>query len=138
MVDKNPKKLINRSYLFTNNNAWYWIIIALTIITATLVFTATENLYLAFYARHTMGSIFVLFLPGYSLLRALLPDREMDDIERIALSIGISLAIVPMTLLLINYTPWSISEKTITISLLLLTIAFATSALIREKRVSVK
>lgn len=138
MVNNNLKTLTNRSYLFSTNNAWYWIIIALTIATAILVFTAPENLYPVIYARHILGSIFVLFLPGYSLLRALLPEREMDDTERIALSIGISLAIVPVTLLLINYTPWSISEKPITISILLLTMVFATSALIREKRVKVK
>lgn len=42
-----------------------------------------------------VGSVFVLFLPGYSLIRALFGSRELDNIERFALSVGLSLALVP-------------------------------------------
>jgi len=79
-----------------------------------------------------LGSIFVLFLPGYSLIKALFPTRELDNIERTALSVGMSLALVPITGLLLNYTPWGIRTIPVTLSLTALTIAFATAALIRE------
>ena len=50
----------------------------------------------------------VLFLPGFTLIKTLFPTREIDNIERTALSIGMSLALVPLVGLLLNYTPWGI------------------------------
>lgn len=48
------------------------------------------------YARYVLGSIFVLWLPGYTPIKALFLTKEIDNIERIALSIGMSLALVPI------------------------------------------
>ncbi len=56
----------------------------------------------------------------------------MDTIERIALSFGMSLALVPIVGLILNYTPWGIRLTPITLSLLALTIVFATAAVLRE------
>jgi len=121
-----------KSYIFSPKANWYWTIIAVAAITAALVFTVPENAYPIVYARYVLGSIFVLFLPGYSLIKALFPTRELDNIERLALSIGMSLALVPITGLLLNYTPWGIRTTPVTLSLLTLTTAFATAAIIRE------
>ncbi|MEM1540867.1 MAG: DUF1616 domain-containing protein, partial [Candidatus Bathyarchaeia archaeon] len=55
-----------------------------------------------------------------------------------ALSIGLSLVIVPIVGLLLNYTPWGIRLTPITMSLLALTTTFATAALIREHRTKAK
>ena len=97
-----------------------------------LVFTVPEDAYPIVYARYLLGSIFVLALPGYSFIKALFPTKELDNIERVALSIGMSLALVPITGLLLNYTPWGIRVTPVTLSLLALTVAFATAAVIRE------
>ena len=56
----------------------------------------------------------------------------MDNIERVALSLGMSLALVPIVGLILNYTPWGIRLTPIPLSLLALTIIFATAALLRE------
>ena len=64
-------------------------------------------------------------------IKALFPTKELDNIERTALSVGMSLALVPITGLL-NYTPWGIRVTPVTLSLLALTITFATAAVIRE------
>ena len=56
----------------------------------------------------------------------------METIERLALSIGMSLVLVPIVGLILNYTPWGIRLTPITLSLLALTIVFATAALFRE------
>jgi uncharacterized membrane protein len=74
----------------------------------------------------------VLFLPGYSLIKTLFPTREIDNIERTALSIGMSLALVPLVGLLLNYTPWGIRLTPITVSLLSLTIILSIAGLFRE------
>jgi len=44
-----------------------------------------------------------------------------------------SLALVPIAGLLLNYTPWGIRATPVTLSLLALTVAFATAALLREQ-----
>jgi uncharacterized membrane protein len=89
-----------------------------------------------------LGIIFVLWLPGYTFIKALFPmhapkktsTENLDPIERIALSIGMSIALVPMIGLLLNYTPWGIRLTPIVLSLLALTIVFATAATIRENQ----
>jgi len=121
-----------KSYLLSSKSNWYWTIIAMSIATVALVFTVPENAYPAVYARYLLGSIFVLFLPGYSLIKALFPTKELDNIERMALSMGMSLALVPIAGLILNYTPWGIRITLVTLSLLALTTTFATAAIIRE------
>jgi len=132
---KQPKAQIDSTitkYILSTKAYWYWTVIALSLATTILVFTIPENAYPIVYARHILGSIFVLWLPGYSLIKALFPTKEIDNIERTALSIGISLALVPITGLLLNYTPWGIRLTPVTLSLLTLTTVFATVAIIRE------
>lgn len=132
---KQPKTQFNftiTKYIVSPKAYWYWTVIALSLATTILVFTTPENAYPIVYARRILGSIFVLWLPGYSLIKALFPTKEIDNIERTALSIGMSLALVPITGLLLNYTPWGIRLTPITLSLLALTTVFATAAIIRE------
>lgn len=51
----------------------------------------------------------LLFLPGYSLLGALFPRADdIDLLERAALSVGLSVAVVPLIGLGLNYTPLGI------------------------------
>jgi hypothetical protein len=134
-VKEQPKQTPQslNSYMRSGETYWFWTTISLAIATAIVVFTVPEDAYPVVYIRYVLGSIFVLWLPGFTLIKALFPSKkEMDSIERIALSIGLSLAIVPIVGLLLNYTPWGIRLTPITISLLALTITFATTALIRE------
>ena len=68
--------------------------------------------------RIVLGLPVVLFFPGYTLLSALFPRREsLSGIERFALSFGISMAVVPLIGLILNYTPWGIRLYPILISL---------------------
>jgi len=127
---QNPTKL--STYLKTTEATWYWLTIILATATALTVFTIPENSYPLTYVRHILGAIFVLYLPGYSLIKALFSEKELDNIERTALSMGMSLALVPITGLILNYTPWGIRTTPITLSILTLTIIFATAAIIRE------
>lgn len=124
-----------KSYLMSSQSFWYWAVIALAAITTVLVFTVPEKAYALVYARYVLGAVFVVWLPGYTLIRALFPLKEIDNTERVALSIGTSLALAPITGLLLNYTPWGIRVTPITVSLLALTITLATAALIREQRI---
>ena len=131
-----------KTYLKTYDTAWYWITVALTLATIAAVFTIPENLQPYIVIRYVLGTIFILWLPGYAFIKALFPtqlpikttDKNLDTIERIALSMGLSLALVPIVGLLLNYTPWGIRLAPITLSLTALTLTFATAALLRENQ----
>jgi hypothetical protein len=125
-------------YLKTEKASWYWVTIALIMASAIAVFAIPENAYPIVYLRHVLSIILVLWLPGYSLIKALFPQKELDNIERTALSIGMSLALVPITGLILHYTPWGIETTPVTLSLLALTAIFATAAIIREHQTKTK
>ncbi len=87
---------------------------------------------------------FILFIPGYLLIAALFPaDDDLDWIERIALSFGLSIAVVPLIGLGLNYTPWGIRLDPIVTALVIFALAMAGIAAYRrlllpqEKRLTV-
>ncbi|WP_445474794.1 DUF1616 domain-containing protein [Methanococcoides methylutens] len=83
--------------------------------------------------RTALGLPMVLFLPGYALIAALFPARDdLDGIERLALSFGLSIAVVPLIGLALNYTPWGIRLFPILISLSAFTIIMCTIAVFRR------
>jgi len=76
--------------------------------------------------RIAFGLIFVLFFPGYTLIAALFPRKtSLGGIERLALSFGLSIAVVPLLGLLLNYTPWGIRLCPILISVLVFIMVMA-------------
>ena len=75
----------------------------------------------------------MLFLPGYALIAALFPRKDdLDAIERIALSFGLSIAITPLLGLALNYTPFGIRLSPVLIVLSIFTIALAIGAYVRR------
>nr|WP_099209603.1 DUF1616 domain-containing protein [Thermococcus henrietii] len=110
----------------------YWdllTLIGLSILMDVLIAAFPDSL-----ARKALGLAFVLFFPGYAFVTALFPERkELDNLERLALSFGLSIAIVPLIGLALNYTPWGIRLKPILVSLTLFNIIFALAAVYRRK-----
>jgi uncharacterized membrane protein len=53
--------------------------------------------------RIPIGSVFVLFLPGYAWSFVFFKKDEIDLIERIALSFGLSIALVPLIVFWLNW-----------------------------------
>ncbi len=86
-------------------------------------------------ARKALGLAFILFFPGYVFITALFPEKkELDNLERLALSFGLSIAIVPLIGLALNYTPWGIRLIPILVSLTVFNIALAIVAIYRRVR----
>ncbi|MCW3994539.1 MAG: DUF1616 domain-containing protein [Candidatus Bathyarchaeota archaeon] len=85
--------------------------------------------------RTMLGVPFVLFFPGYTLICALFPGaKDLDGIERIALSIGLSLAIVPLIALALNYTPWGIRLIPVIASLFTFILLMSAMSLYRRSK----
>ncbi|VVB71845.1 Uncharacterised protein [uncultured archaeon] len=98
---------------------------------ATLIFTLTPLSSLP--ARIPLGLAMVLFVPGYTLIAALFPRKtDLEGIERVALSFGLSIAVVPLISLGLNYTPWGIRLTPVVVSLAFFTMAMAGVAYLRR------
>ena len=88
-------------------------IYALTFLLLLMIFILPDNV-----LRIILGLPFVLFFPGYTLLSALFPRKNsLKDIERLALSFGLSIAVVLLIGLALNYTSWGITLNSILYSL---------------------
>jgi uncharacterized membrane protein len=75
----------------------------------------------------------ILFIPGYVLIAALFPGNDdLEGIERVALSFGLSIAVVPLIGLMLNYTSWGIRLDPIVISLVIFTAVMAMIAQYRR------
>src|SRR2546425_7106395 len=82
-----------------------------------------------------LALLLVLFVPGYILVAALFPsNKELDWIERIALSFGLSIAVVPLLGLLLNFTPWGIRFAPIVATIAAFTILVGLAAWWRRMR----
>ncbi len=75
----------------------------------------------------------ILFFPGYTLLATLFPRKGgLKDIERFALGCGISLAVVAITGLILNYT-LGLSLNSVLYSLVAFVVIASIIAMIRQR-----
>ncbi|KCZ72809.1 putative membrane protein [Candidatus Methanoperedens nitroreducens] len=107
-------------------------VVALTVLTLVFVllspFDTTEG-------RIVLGLLMVLFLPGYALIASLFPGKnDLESIERTALSFGMSIAVVPLIGLALNFTPWGIRPVPVIVSLTVFTLVMASIAHARRLR----
>ena len=86
--------------------------------------------------------IFVFFLPGYAFIKVTFPNKlfaesieNLEIIIRIALSIGISIAIVSILGLILYYTPFGLDLTPIVFSLLASYSNSSTVGAIKESRI---
>jgi uncharacterized membrane protein len=88
--------------------------------------------------RTLLGLPFILFIPGYVLVFALFPakktDRGIDTLERLALSFGLSIAVVPLIGLALNYTPWGIRLQPILFSIFFFILIIGLAGIYRWKK----
>jgi uncharacterized membrane protein len=82
------------------------VVSAVTLLSFTVTIFGVDNTLV----RATSGLPLVLLLPGYAALAALFPSRRFGAIERLVLSIGVSIAITILGGLLIHVTPWGLQH----------------------------
>jgi len=107
----------------------------------------------------SVGAGFILFLPGYTFTAALFPaayddglidmqpercvtepglDGSVSPATRALLSLGLSVASVPLVGLLLNFTPWGIYRETVLTAIGALTLLFVAIAGYRRLQLSSK
>lgn len=87
--------------------------------------------------RIILGLPVALFFPGYTLLAALFPRKnDLDTIERVALSFGLSIIVVALMGLILNYTPWGIRAYPVLLSTTLLIVISSAMAWFRRRQLS--
>ena len=132
-LKKYPEPILPAStYIFSKKAHWYWIVMVLTFATIYVIFFIAETTFPLLYLRYALGSIFIFYLPGYCFIEALFPKRKMELVERLALAIGMNLALLIINGFILNYTPWGITLTSATFSLTMLTITFSTIAVFRK------
>ena len=87
------------------------------------------------FVRTALSLPLILFLPGYALIAMLFPEKTgLEWLERIALSVGLSVAVVPLIGLVLNFTSWGIKEIPLLASLSVFTLLLSGLAYVRRKR----
>jgi uncharacterized membrane protein len=83
--------------------------------------------------RIILGVIFLLIFPGYTLMAALFPnENSIKGIERAALTFVLSFALVSLTGLVLNYTPWGIRLTPIFAAVAIIIVLTSGIALLRR------
>jgi len=86
-------------------------------------------------ARIILGVIVLLLFPGYTLTTALFPAKKnLRGIERAGLTFVLSFALVALTGLALNYTPWGIRLDPIVISMNILIVLLSGISIMRRWR----
>jgi hypothetical protein len=131
LQDVPPKSFVD-FFRTWQENLWFYASLGISFVTILVIyFTPPELPFLVL--RWAFGAVFVLFIPGYVTLQGLyLGDRTIDSAERIALSVPVSLVLVMLDGLLLNYTPEGVRLTPILVSLTILTVGLAAMALMRR------
>lgn len=113
-----------KEYLFGVRGLWFFGIPAF-ILAACLLIYAFPAYEMLTYSRYLMGSVFILYVPGFVVVEALYSSKkDLDELERLVLSVGLSLTLVPLLALVLAYTPWGVSLDSIFLLMSAFTVAF--------------
>jgi len=97
--------------------------------------TSAVAILLALGVGNPISILLVLFVPGYVIVAALFPkSSEIGWVERIVLSFGVSIGVLPLLGLALNFTPWGIRFASIVAAIGLFTIGVGATAYWRRMR----
>ena len=115
-----------------NLSGWFWCSMALTV-AAVLTIALVPNVFPVNIFRWLIASAFVLYMPGYCLLQFLFSRKgDFDGIDRILFNIGLSLVVISMVGLILNFLPWGIELVPITVALTIFVVLFTLLAALRK------
>jgi uncharacterized membrane protein len=98
---------------------------ALTVVTATVSVPQV--------VRIPLGVLIVFVLPGFAILRAVFPGRQLSPGELLLASVGTSLAMTTYLSVLLGTTPMGLSQESLAVTLGATTIAASVFAGVRTR-----
>jgi uncharacterized membrane protein len=116
--------------VFSKHTQWYWIIIIIE--TGLGILLILPEIAPLLWIRYVLGAIFILYIPGYAIVRTLYANKTLGFIEQNVLSVGLSLAVVPLIGFILDFTPWRIGLPAIFSTLIIVTTAVSTFALYQQ------
>ncbi|MFX1293615.1 MAG: DUF1616 domain-containing protein [Promethearchaeota archaeon] len=137
-AEASPQSL--KEFIFHSMNYDLWLCVLLVIITIPIALFIPENAFesgdgLSIFfgvVRLIIGTIFVVFLPGYAVFTMLWPTSEKEDLTRFGIAFGLSLVIVPILGLILNFTPLGLTFISILIIITLFTLIILCITFIRR------
>ncbi|HLI46828.1 MAG TPA: DUF1616 domain-containing protein [Geobacterales bacterium] len=119
-------------YLLSSYSQWFLLVVLADFMTLASIYLLPQT-FPVILIRYFFSGLFLLYLPGYTLIEALFPKKEdMGSIERFALSVSLSLAIAPLIGYIFNFTVWGIRLEPIATALTIWIMCFAILALMRK------
>lgn len=120
-------------FISSKNSRWFWIIIAISLLSFISIISLPETEIPFSYIRYMFGFILTAFLPGFCLTETLFPKvSALDKIERITFSIGLSFVVTALTGLFLSFTSIGLTLETALPALSSLVIILAIVALYRK------
>jgi uncharacterized membrane protein len=114
---------------------WFALVVAIVLLLIVSIYLLPQGEPFV-YLRYVLGVPFVLYLPGYSLTKLLFRSRNLEVLERIALSIALSMFLASVAGVALNYSPWGIKLDPVVVTLSIITIAFSAVAKLPRLRFS--
>lgn len=112
-----PKKISNYLFKMHYFSIEFWLIFILSLIFLGLGFT-TGNIPFLHFLKSIFGGIYIMIIPGWTITNLFFPQiyEVIDQIERILLSLGVSIGISIFSGLLLNKV-WIINSIALTITI---------------------
>jgi uncharacterized membrane protein len=130
--------VIAKDYLMSAKALWFWLVAVFSALGS--FFSLFADSFFPAFLQNIFGLILVLFLPGFVLVKTLYPitvpfktrSVTLDIIERLVLSVGLSIVISSFLGYILYYTPWNLNKTAQTLSLLFFINVLSVVAIWRE------
>ena len=121
------------SWLFSERILWFWLVIALTSSATVLTFLQFEEGSMLSVVKILLCSFYLLFIPGYSVLRASFSTSEIGKLEQFVFSLITSISIIITVELVLSYVSLTITAFSLTLSIAGITMISQIIALLKEQ-----
>ena len=141
---KEKKQISNDliNYLKSIHALWFWFTFSIAVIYPIIIF-CIPPVQPAVIIRQILTIVQFFWLPGHILVKIVFPKRtqelqskgNLEPLERFALSIGISVVLIPVIGLFLNYTPSGITLTPTLLGLMAVILSLSLVALAREYQI---
>jgi hypothetical protein len=103
------ESFLNRFFSLRNLRFWVLLVVPFA---AGLAIIGSGFPYML-YARYLFGTLSVLLIPGLGAIEALYTKKELSELQSVVYGLAVSLVIVILVGVMLNYSPWGISLRTL-------------------------